>query len=74
MWEELVDNTYLEEVRKALSSSAYRNAIGVLWNAVVNDLRNKVIDRSLTCSTKPLLLILLSRNRMIPSVSRLPIN
>jgi hypothetical protein len=40
------DNPYLEEAMRVLPAGGYRSAIGSVWNAVVDDLRNKIIYRS----------------------------
>jgi hypothetical protein len=40
------DNQYLEEAMRVLPVGSYRSAIGSVWNAVVDDLRNKIIHRS----------------------------
>lgn len=50
--EELFDNPYLVEARQALASQLYRSAIGNIWNVVIDDLRNKVIHRSLELFNK----------------------
>lgn len=44
---DLIDNPYLKEAIRVLPVQGYRSAIGCIWNAVVDDLRNKVIHRSL---------------------------
>ncbi|MBE1557089.1 hypothetical protein [Sporosarcina limicola] len=50
--EDLQDNTYIEEALRVLPVGGYRSAIGAFWNAVVDDLRNKIIFRSLTMFNK----------------------
>jgi hypothetical protein len=40
------DNPYLAEVQRVLPVGGYRSAIGSVWNAVVDDLRSKIIHRS----------------------------
>jgi hypothetical protein len=44
--EDLDDNPYIEEALLVLPAGGYRSAIGCVWNAVVDDLRNKIIHRS----------------------------
>lgn len=39
-------NPYIDEALKVLPVGGYRSAIGAFWNAVVDDLRNKIIWRS----------------------------
>ncbi|MFT4409825.1 hypothetical protein ACLMOV_09380 [Stenotrophomonas muris] len=50
--EEVIDCTYLAEARRVLPVRGYRSAIGSYWNAVVDDLRRKVIHRSLDLFNK----------------------
>jgi hypothetical protein len=50
--EEVRDNPYLEEALKALGAGAYRGAIGSYWNAVIDDLRQKIEHRSLDLFNK----------------------
>ncbi len=50
--EEFKDNPYLAEARRVLLVKGYRSAIGSYWNAVVDDLRNKVLHRSLDLFNK----------------------
>jgi hypothetical protein len=50
--EEMQDNPYIEEALRVLTVQGYRSAIGCFWNAVVDDLRNKVIFRSLSLFNK----------------------
>lgn len=45
--DELIDNQYIQESLNVLSVKGYRSAIGSYWNAVVDDLRNKIFHRSL---------------------------
>lgn len=44
--EDMQDNPYILEALKVLPVQGYRSAIGAFWNAVVDDLRNKIIFRS----------------------------
>jgi hypothetical protein len=50
--EEVRDCTYLAEAKRVLPVKGYRSAIGSYWNAVVDDLRRKVIHRSLDLFNK----------------------
>ena len=50
--EDLKDNPYILETIKVLPVGGYRSAIGSFWNAVVDDLRNKIIFRSLDLFNK----------------------
>lgn len=50
--EELKDCQYLEEALKVLPVKGYRSAIGAYWNAVVDDLRQKILHRSLDLFNK----------------------
>ncbi len=43
--EDLQDSPYIIEALKVLPVGGYRSAIGQFWNAVVDDLRNKIIFR-----------------------------
>lgn len=45
--EDMQDNPYVLEALRVLPVQGYRSAIGAFWNAVVDDLRNKIIYRSL---------------------------
>ena len=45
--EDMRNNPYIIEALKVLQVKGYRSAIGCIWNAVIDDLRNKVIARSL---------------------------
>jgi hypothetical protein len=44
---DLRDNPYIIEGLRVLPVHGYRSAIGSFWNAVIDDLRNKVMARSL---------------------------
>jgi hypothetical protein len=44
---EMQSNSYIEEALRVLPVQGYRSAIGSIWNAVIDDLRNKVMHRSL---------------------------
>lgn len=50
--EEVQDSPYLEEALNVLKVKGYRSAIGAYWNAVADDLRNKIIHRSLDLFNK----------------------
>ena len=50
--DEIKDNPYIIEALKVLPVGGYRSAIGSFWNAVVDDLRNKIIHRSLSLFNK----------------------
>jgi hypothetical protein len=50
--EELNDDPYVMETIRVLPVGGYRSAIGSIWNAVVHDLRSKVIHRSLALFNK----------------------
>jgi hypothetical protein len=50
--DELVENPYIQEALRVLPVRGYRSAIGNLWNAVVDDLRNKIMHRSLPLFNK----------------------
>jgi hypothetical protein len=50
--EDMQDNPYILEAVKVLPVQGYRSAIGAFWNAVVDDLRNKIIFRSLDLFNK----------------------
>ena len=52
--EEVVDNPYIVEAIRVLEVEGYRSAIGSFWNAVVDDLRNKITHRSLESFNKSL--------------------
>lgn len=49
---DLRDNPYILEGLKVLPVKGYRSAIGSFWNAVVDDLRNKIVARSLKLFNK----------------------
>lgn len=46
------DNPYIQEALRVLPVRGYRSAIGAFWNAVVDDLRNKIIFRSVKLFNK----------------------
>ncbi len=50
--DDVLDNTYIREAVRVLPVKGYRSAIGSFWNAVVDDLRNKVMHRSLSLFNK----------------------
>ena len=50
--EEVLENTYIAEALRVLPVGGHRSAIGCLWNAVVDDLRNKILHRSLVLFNK----------------------
>jgi len=50
--EDMGDSPYIAEALKVLPVGGYRSAIGCFWNAVVDDLRNKIIHRSLSLFNK----------------------
>ncbi len=50
--EDMLDNPYIEEALRVLPVSGYRSAIGAFWNAVVDDLRNKIMFRSISLFNK----------------------
>lgn len=50
--EDIADNPYIKEAIKVLAVGGYRSAIGCFWNAVVDDLRNKIVHRSLSLFNK----------------------
>lgn len=50
--EEMRDNPYIEEAIRVLEVKGYRSSIGCIWNAVVDDLRNKIMHRSLDMFNK----------------------
>jgi len=50
--EDMVDNKYIQEAIKVLAADGLRSAIGAYWNAVVDDLRRKIIHRSLDLFNK----------------------
>jgi hypothetical protein len=50
--EDMRDNPYIQEALRVLPVRGYRSAIGAFWNAVVDDLRNKIIFRSVKLFNK----------------------
>jgi hypothetical protein len=50
--EEMADNPYLIEALRVLPVGGCRSAIGSFWNAVVDDLRNKILFRSVKLFNK----------------------
>lgn len=50
--EEVQDCPYLREALKVLPVKGYRSAIGSYWNAVIDDIRQKIIHRSLDLFNK----------------------
>jgi len=50
--EDIRDNPYIAETLRVLPVGGYRSAIGSFWNAVVDDLRNKIMFRSLSLFNK----------------------
>lgn len=50
--EELHDNPYILETMRVLPVRGYRSAIGAYWNAVIDDLRQKITHRSLDLFNK----------------------
>lgn len=50
--EDLVGNKYIKEARTVLQAGGLRSAIGCYWNAVSDDLRRKVMHRSLDLFNK----------------------
>lgn len=50
--EDMRDNPYILEAVRVLPVHGYRSAIGAFWNAVVDDLRSKIIFRSLSLFNK----------------------
>jgi hypothetical protein len=50
--EDMADNPYIQEALRVLPAGGYRSAIGSFWNAVVDDLRNKIMFRSLSLFNK----------------------
>lgn len=49
---DIAGNPYIVEALRVLPVGGYRSAIGSFWNAVVDDLRNKIIHRSLELFNK----------------------
>ncbi len=50
--DEIIDNPYIAEALRVLPVGGFRSAIGSFWNAVVDDLRNKIIHRSVKLFNK----------------------
>lgn len=50
--EDMRDNPYILEAVRVLPVQGYRSAIGAFWNAVVDDLRNKIMFRSISLFNK----------------------
>jgi hypothetical protein len=50
--DDIRDSHYLAEALRVLPVGGYRSAIGSFWNAVVDDLRNKVLARSISLFSK----------------------
>lgn len=50
--DEFSDNKYIQEARRVLTAGGLRSTIGSYWNAVVDDLRRKVIHRSIDLFNK----------------------
>ncbi|MDL2294687.1 hypothetical protein LJC60_08710 [Ruminococcaceae bacterium OttesenSCG-928-D13] len=50
--EEMRDSPYIIETMRVLPVGGYRSAIGSFWNAVVDDLRNKILHRSIKLFNK----------------------
>src|SRR5262245_25876449 len=50
--DDMIENPYIIEALRVLSVRGYRSSIGNVWNAVVDDLRNKIIHRSLSLFNK----------------------
>ena len=50
--EDVRASSYIEEALRVVQVGGYRSAIGSFWNAVIDDLRNKVIARSLALFNK----------------------
>jgi hypothetical protein len=52
--DDLIENPYIIEALRVLPVMGYRSAIGNVWNAAIDDLRNKIIHRSLPLFNKAL--------------------
>lgn len=50
--EEMLDSPYIAEALRVLPVQGYRSAIGCYWNAVIDDLRQKIMHRSLDLFNK----------------------
>ncbi len=55
--EDVKDSPYIAEAVRVLPVGGYRSAIGSLWNAVIDDLRNKIMHRSLSLFNKEMMKI-----------------
>jgi len=53
---DVCDNPYIIEALRVLPVGGYRSAIGSFWNAVVDDLRNKIMHRSLELFNKSIII------------------
>ncbi|MDR1074648.1 MAG: hypothetical protein LBL45_13455 [Treponema sp.] len=49
---EMQNNPYIQEALRVLPVHGYRSAIGSIWNAAIDDLRNKAMFRSLLLFNK----------------------
>lgn len=49
---DITDSSYIKEALKVLPVGGYRSAIGLFWNAVIDDLINKVMYRSIEMFNK----------------------
>ena len=50
--DEFVDNKYIKEAKIVLLAGGLRSTIGSYWNAVVDDLRRKIMHRSIDLFNK----------------------
>lgn len=50
--DDIHENPYLTEALRVLPVGGYRSAIGSIWNAVVDDLRSKILHRSVELFNK----------------------
>jgi len=50
--DDMKDNPYILEALRVLPVQGYRSCIGAIWNSVVDDLRNKIMYRSLEMFNK----------------------
>jgi hypothetical protein len=50
--DDMRDSPYIQEALRVLPAGGYRSAIGAFWNAVVDDLRKKIMFRSLALFNK----------------------
>ncbi len=55
--EDLQDSPYIEEALRVLPVRGYRSAIGQFWNAVVDDLRNKILFRGVHLFNQEMVLV-----------------